>query len=221
MLTRKSKEDFSNAIQTEIQKVGYDKTPDTFTKSLSYCYSNIDLLIDSLKQTSDIRDVACRPGCSWCCRLPVTARAYEVVYIAEYLKNHWDTLSLFQLKKRIKSYLKHSAGTTHFTPMQHYNSCPFLEKHHCLIYFMRPINCQAHNSCNERTCRAAMEGKPEIIEFNAVMKEVYDVAFSSIHSSFKEMKMDTCHVGLIPGLKKAMEIHRSMEKYLDQYHLFR
>ena len=219
MLSYSHKKKITNTIYAGINKIQREKSPTTFLKSLSFCYSNVDLLIEDLKEKKEILNIQCHPGCAWCCCLPVAARAYEIVVIAEYLKKHWSSFALLQLKNRMKSYLKKTQKSSSQS-IQDLISCPFLVQNYCTIYFVRPINCQAHNSCCQHTCHAAFHGKPEIIEFNPMIKEIFEILFKTIKTSFEDMNLDTSHVGLVHGIQRAMEIPQQTEKYLDQHRLF-
>ncbi len=207
-------------IHTQMGKIEWNKTPATFLQAYMACHSNVELLIEELSDTHHIKHTACRPGCSWCCCLPVAAQAYEVVFIAEYLKRFWDPLAFRQIKKRMKAYLKSIQSRKPSKTVLDWIPCPFLEQNYCTIYFVRPINCQAHNSDNEHTCWRISKGDPEIMQFEPLRKEIYSLAFHTMKKSFKNMNMDTSHVNFIEGLAKVLNIPNQTEKYLDQERLF-
>ncbi len=219
MLSQLTKQKICERIEAEITKLDGDKTPETFVRTLSCCYSSVDLIIETLKEKSEVSRIACHSGCTWCCNLPVTARAYEIVLIAEYILKYLDAVTVHALKKKIDSYIKHKDQSPN-NIIYDFAWCPLLENNHCIIYFVRPINCQAHNSIDEITCQKIREGEKEIIQFDPIIGEIFETAFHSIQSSFRHMNLDTSPVKLIQGLKRAIEIPEQGEKYLKNHYLF-
>lgn len=97
-------------------------------------------------------ELACTPGCNYCCSRLVTASAPEVHLITDTVLK-WEPLRREALRAKLARY----AATT--KPFWEHGSagisaeCPFLEDQLCSIYECRPNVCRGINSRNAEQCR--------------------------------------------------------------------
>ncbi|MDP8244438.1 MAG: YkgJ family cysteine cluster protein [Candidatus Hinthialibacter antarcticus] len=220
MLTEITERELYNRIRQPFQSLRSDPSPALFVDVLKRCYEVVDSFIASLTKISVIQNIACCKGCSYCCSLPVHAHSYEIIAIAEHIKQTWSKGEISALKRRIKHYIEHSEFGRPFNENTELVFCPLLRKGSCSIHPLRPINCQAHHSSDVSDCIKAMNGLPSIIDFNSLVSDLYKIEYDAIHSLFTEWDWDVSQQNLTLGLKRALEQKNSTERYLSGERLF-
>lgn len=220
MLTEITEKEIYNRIRQPIQQFKANPTPERFVSVLMKCYEVVDSFIASLTKIGVIQNIACCKGCSYCCSLPVHAHSYEIVAIAEHIKQTWSKREISALKQRIKHYVEHSEYIRPFSESSELVFCPLLRKGACSIHSLRPINCQAHHSSDVSDCIKTMNGLPSIIDFNSLVSDLYKIEYDAIHSLFMEWKWDVSQQNLALGLKRALDKTDCVERYLRGERLF-
>ena len=128
---------------------------DELKKAMLAAYDRLDLRIQQHIAGSG-NPVACKKGCSWCCRgVKVEVQAAEALVIAERIS----------LDQRLRSALEAAASkrrtmkTTALAASR--AACPFLDQDRCAIYDIRPITCRNHCCTDAAGCKRAFE-RPEL-----------------------------------------------------------
>lgn len=107
--------------------------------------------------------LACRPGCSHCCRARVEASPPEVFRIASALRAlPADTLAALVARMRV-----HRAGAGDAKRWQDRPPCPFLEDDLCAIYPLRPSACRRAHSLDALQCAASASEVPQSLKILA------------------------------------------------------
>jgi len=98
--------------------------------------------------------LACREGCSLCCRsLRVDLFAHEVFLIAHHIRSHFSAEEISDLLTRLA---EHAALVLPLTPFDHATRnvpCPLLKNDRCSVYPARPHSCRRHHSLDFAACQ--------------------------------------------------------------------
>jgi Fe-S-cluster containining protein len=101
--------------------------------------------------------IMCAKGCSHCCRVSVSAYAFEAFAIADHLNRHWSGLGRMLLLRRIDKYRDKAS---HLRGGELPPNCPFLRKGICSIHSVRPSICRTHHSTDVKHCIANPKKQP-------------------------------------------------------------
>lgn len=103
--------------------------------------------------------VTCRRGCSWCCRLPLSATSPEVELAANYILGNFGAGDMAALMERLSGWelwrqaelpKRRGAGLDELDAFAlHGPGCPFLSGGDCTVYPVRPMGCRVHNSVSD------------------------------------------------------------------------
>lgn len=109
----------------------------------------------------------CKPGCSWCCRMMVTATAAEVLALAAAI----DALppdGAAAIRTRVSAAVPAVTGLDQDARRRLARPCPLLEADgRCGVYEARPLACRGLESFDAGACRAAMEGREVEVPLSA------------------------------------------------------
>lgn len=98
-------------------------------------------------------ELACRKGCSHCCRTFVSAAPVQIFAIADYIRNRRSEPAFQQA--RLTTAEEATRGFTVDTRDGAGIACPFLVESTCSIYPIRPPACRAHMSVSLDACKTA------------------------------------------------------------------
>lgn len=119
--------------------------------------------------------LACREGCSYCCRKPgVLAAIPDVLRIVAHARATFTGEQLAALRERAARYVAQLEG-------RHFNEfvaesvpCPLLIDERCSMYDVRPLVCRGFNSTSVDACRRAHGNPAALIPMFAILKDVAD-----------------------------------------------
>ena len=97
--------------------------------------------------------VACRSGCTYCCRFPVAASAPEVLAVAAFVRERFDEGRQAALAARVEANIAATAGMDMDRRDRVRRDCPFLEGGRCSVYEVRPVACRGYSSYSVEACR--------------------------------------------------------------------
>jgi hypothetical protein len=100
-------------------------------------------------------DIACKPGCSYCCHLRVEIRPHDAFVLAHHLRTRFSAEQRARTIARIEENLGRIAA---LSPEQHVRAgiaCALLEDGLCSAYEARPATCRKYHSISVETCREA------------------------------------------------------------------
>jgi Fe-S-cluster containining protein len=143
----------------------------------------------------DVRTLACRSGCTWCCYFTVDVRAAEVFRILDFVERSFTA----EEKARVYCEARANAATLkdldEHARMTRNVKCPFLSAGKCTVYAARPQSCRNYHATNAAGCQKSYEepanadidpdfapyvyqaGGAHVEGFNAALREAgYDVS---------------------------------------------
>ncbi len=130
----------------------------------------------ALHQTNDVKvasvigagDIACGPGCHYCCHARVTVTAPEVLTLARGLRRFPDPIlqgAITDKIARTAEKIRHLEDDGQWHPDR---PCPLLgAKGTCSVYDFRPLSCRAVTAGDASLCEGAFGGRIETAQFVA------------------------------------------------------
>jgi len=105
--------------------------------------------------------LACKPGCNYCCHLPVHVRPYEAFALAAWLRSHFTPAQLEDLRTRLRGNVERTRALGE-EGRKHANlACALLDAQgSCTAYAARPAQCRKFHSTVLATCEASF-ARPE------------------------------------------------------------
>lgn len=147
-------------------------------------YETFDL---TLKET--VKEVSCKKGCHFCCRINVDISEPEAILISEYCKENGIDIPKDRLEEQLKYGWREIAATEA-------GWCVFLKEGNCSIYPVRPAACRAYHVASE----------PHLCDTVTYPASKYKVkiavfAYPEIDlSAFYAVTSERCKVGRLPEL---------------------
>lgn len=96
---------------------------------------------------------ACRPRCSYCCRLRVEIRPHEAFVLAQHVRARLADA----VRRRVLDRLAHNLARVRFLSAAQHNAarveCALLDDGLCTAYEARPAACRKYYSLRQATCR--------------------------------------------------------------------
>ncbi len=132
--------------------------PGDSAQLIGHMQSGIDRVFEAAQREGVA--VACKAGCSYCCRARVEAFAPEAFRIAEELRRlpspeFADVVSLLQ------THVENDVGTASWKDRP---NCPFLVDSLCSIYAVRPSACRKGHSLSVKPCEAGAAQIPQSLK---------------------------------------------------------
>ena len=157
-----------------------------------------DWLWDEIKSRhiTDLENIACKKGCSWCCYKQVGVSPLEVFLISEHLKNKRKTFSLEDINSRLIALDQITNGLPSEARMAAQLPCAFLVEGSCSIYEVRPLACRGGNSIDADLCRRHVEDMENVQKEEELEGRPYWVHAVPFHV------MRALREGLTAGIKK-------------------
>ncbi len=118
---------------------------------LTFYKHHSQITADVLSKSNNKID--CHAGCTYCCYYKVEARAYEIIAIADFVKQYLSAqqqeMILTQAKRNIEE-VKDLSYKEHVATNQ---QCAFLIDNQCSVYQVRPIKCRDYHSTHASYCK--------------------------------------------------------------------
>lgn len=107
---------------------------------------------EAKKRRPPAREVACRPGCAFCCYIKVVVSPVEVLRIVEYLRQSLGAEELRALRERVQAADERTRGLALDERSQLQMPCPLLREGTCTVYPARPLACRGWHSFDAAAC---------------------------------------------------------------------
>jgi Fe-S-cluster containining protein len=136
--------------------------------------------------------VACKQGCSFCCRQRVSVTAPEVLAAVFYAKLAMDADELNTFRVKANGAAQRAALQGDAEIFSEHIPCIFLEQGECSVYPYRPLACRSETSLNVKLCEKGFGDltvkviKPE----NAIVKAVAVGYVGALGASLEMKQLD-------------------------------
>lgn len=152
--------------------------------------------------------IACKPGCSFCCSWRVDVMPHEAISLFRYLKSQIPAEVATPIVQRL---LHNAEKIAHMTDEQHraqHLQCAFLVEGRCSAYKARPMTCAWHHSLDVTKCEEDLKKKPgetwegipllEVVgEIDAAVVQGYQTALREIGLDGQPMELHTAVAALL------------------------
>ena len=122
------------------------------------CQGLFESLDEFYEQNPPPRDLACGPGCAFCCHNQVRATLPEIITIVTFIK---ATRPEFDQQLLARDIERHAQRIRGLAPQDIPRDLPciFLKDARCSVYQVRPFACRAWHAVTREDCRRAFEEK--------------------------------------------------------------
>ena len=142
---------YSDTSQELFRKLRKATEPAAVLEALRWGMSELDRTFNATSDKVRAR-VACRPGCDFCCRVPMGVQAHEVFLVAEYIRAHFSPEEQAGVVARTAAHRERVAALQPSDYGQLFEACALLKDGRCTVYKARPEVCRAHHSSNAQVC---------------------------------------------------------------------
>lgn len=171
------------------------------------------------------KDVACRPGCAFCCHTRVSTSIPEVLVIADQLRQALAPKVLDGLREGLAALVETGNPTSLEWWLETRTPCPFLltsEGGLCAIYDIRPFTCRSHHSTDAAKCREGFEaGEPTDIPCYPLLRRGLDIFSSAFVSTMRERGLASFQVSFTAALAVALAEQDAAARWLAGEDVFR
>lgn len=150
--------------------------------------------------------VACRPGCDFCCRVPMGVQAHEVFLVAEHIRGQFSPEELAGVIARTGAHRERLAAMKPSDYAQLFEACALLKDGRCTVYAARPEVCRAHHSSNAQVCADYLQDQSVDLEkayIPALRGRMFAVMLG-IDQGFAEAEFDTAAYDFGAALHEAL-----------------
>ncbi|GAB4173169.1 MAG: YkgJ family cysteine cluster protein [Thalassobaculales bacterium] len=160
------------------------------------------------------RPLACRSGCTHCCRLPVVTDPLTVLSLAAHIRRSWSAAEIAGLLDRVRAYLQVLAqGLVGGEPRP---LCPLLVDGACSAYAHRPLICRSFNAFDAGQCEDAFtRGRQERkVDTYMVPIEVGAALSRGLRAGLQRIGFPDEELELAPALAIALSRDDAAEAWL-------
>ena len=115
------------------------------------------LINSPVEKKFNYSNVDCKPGCTYCCNLRVSAYVHEVIAIYEFIKSNFSKEQLKELRKKIEKQFNKIKNLSHDDHLKTNVECPLLFDDKCSVYEHRPLSCSGYHSLSVKVCKHSDE----------------------------------------------------------------
>jgi hypothetical protein len=158
------------------------------------------------KPPPDAADIACRAGCSFCCRSPLIEVAVpEALTLAETIKAMPEPQRAATIA-RVRDADDRSRGLTMAQRLQARIACPLLQDDRCSVYDARPLSCRAAVSLDAAACERSFAGTPTPIPMPRAYWEALGASVNALGQAFAAHGMPLRSYEFNAALRIALEM---------------
>jgi len=177
-----------------------------------------DRLVEKIKQKDPPRHpIACKKGCSFCCRMFRThVMPTEVIQITEFLQRTFRKGALASIRDRIIELDEKTRGMSMQKRADSRLACALLTENRCGVYPVRPLRCRAYNSFDKKRCQLLYEtGDLETnISYYHPQREIPFFVQTGIRAAIHASGYDSTILDLTAALRIALKIPNVGEQWL-------
>lgn len=209
-------EKFLNVVTDESSRTRNDLNKLEPDKALITFYARHDQVVSAVLSHSD-ENIACKPGCSYCCYFKVEIKPLEIIEIVEYVKKSFSAEKIEAAVKQAKDNIAELKHLDYSQQVATNQICPFLINENCSIYNVRPTKCRNAHATDVRLCQACYE-QPADTSIPSSHHKSLHLAVSGLtrgfESALEEKKYDTDSYDINEAFVAAYENPKFKKRYL-------
>ena len=173
---------------------------------------------------TDIDEIACKNGCSWCCYKQVEVSPLEVFAITNHLESKHDKFEINDLISHLTELDKITNGLSPLSRLKAKLPCAFLVDNSCSIYEVRPLACRGGNSIDADLCRRHVEDMDNVekeiehygnpYQIHAVPYKVMQALRDGLTAGVKKFKLGQEQLELTAATLIALNTKSSLERWI-------
>jgi Fe-S-cluster containining protein len=153
--------------------------------------------------------LACREGCSWCCRLSVSITVPEVLRIAEHVRATFDADQVAALQERLAALDTATRGLGPTARGRARLPCALLVNDRCSVYEVRPVKCVTYYSCDAGACER--KDTPPLFMPPLILG---DGIQAGVRKGLEQAGLSGGRYELCAALRIALDVPDAAERYL-------
>ena len=163
--------------------------------------------------------IACKPGCHYCCHLPVHVRPYEAFALAAWLRGQLAPAQVDALRDRLRANLVRTVALGEEGRKRVNLACALLDAQgKCTAYAMRPAQCRKFHSTDLATCEASF-ARPEDDSIpspeHPAMAHNAAVIIAQAANAARDAGFDSAAYDLNAALLEALENPKAERRWRD------
>ena len=164
--------------------------------------------------------IACKAGCSTCCRQRIGTRPAEVVAIVKRLTETCSPEKLDDLRQRVRELAEVAKRTSSSQWWQMQIPCPLLDNHECSVYDVRPLTCFGWTSLDAAVCEQTKQN-PNIPQPGFEIQGVIaGAAIAGTEIGLEISKLTSESVELVAALDLALNRPETISAWLRSENAF-
>ncbi len=164
----------------------------------------------------------CRPGCFFCCWLPIDVLAHEALAIATRLRETLDPPMLAQTIQRVGEAEQKVSDMSSEDCIRAKVPCPLLELKSgtCQVYDVRPHACRQYASFEREACESALGDPDAAVPTDFLSQTVHSRVMMGVAVAFHELGLDHHTLDLASALHIALTEPEAARRWLAGEDLF-
>jgi len=163
--------------------------------------------------------LACHAGCDLCCVFRVSAKAHEILLMAETIRAEWPATAQAELRSRLGESARIARGMTRAEHEATNLPCALLVDRQCPAYSVRPLACRRHHAQDLEGCRF-LRDHPESAQHPgarcAELRYATDTLESAMAGVFAECDYDVEDYELNMALHEALTAGEALGRWGDR-----
>lgn len=192
--------------------------PERMATAVVTLHRRVDEVIAATVEGHKVQ-LACSPGCAFCCHLRVQLQPYEAFHLASWLRRHFDAPSLAAVAARLRANAAKTRELGEEARKRVNLACALLDDEgRCTAYEARPAACRRCHSQSVDPCRAFHDdpsrddiesGMHPAISHNA------DVIMTQARHAARAAGLDDDSVDMNVALLGALENPKALRRWKD------
>ncbi len=169
----------------------------------------------------DSAGIACKRGCSWCCKgSRVDVAPHEAIAIAEWMRTHLTPELQHDIRQRVMKAAETARNSTTDERWARQIPCAFLnEQEACDIHPMRPFACRRMNSYDASACeRASTSGNG--VPSDVRILSLYAVGQVAIERAAHDCRLEAGKYELSNAVEVALRVPDAAARWSEGAQLF-
>lgn len=190
--------------------------------TLAHCMHDFTLAAEQLPVPED---VACTPGCAYCCHTRVSTSIPEVLVIAHQLRTNLPPKALADVTAQVHDTNERGDTASLGWWLANAVPCPFLDSETgslCSIYEIRPFTCRSHHSTDATVCRQGFEKRTALdVPGYPLLRTGIDVYTTALVAATARHGLASHPVAFVPALALALEDESAATRWCTGTNVFK
>lgn len=183
---------YHDYVRNEMRTACAEMAQDSPLQALLHFHQRHDTAMAQAMEGSEA-EVACRPGCAYCCHYKVVAHAVEIIAIRQYVLARLPAAEIKGLLERVKRNAVQAHGLSREDHLMLNQPCAFLLDGKCAVYPVRPLRCRSYHAREVAGCKHLHEHPQDMSTPTSFIPEVFNATYGmseGFHRAIAEAGLD-------------------------------